>query len=111
MQTQTIEQIFNNSTINISLVIILLAIGAIVKHCIKNINNDTIPIIILISGIVISILLKIPFKDIQTEILNVLVEGIVSGATAVGLHSQGKTIWWFFNNKDPNNNSSLKDDT
>lgn len=90
-----LDQIASAGTINIPLIIVLLAIGAVCKYCLKKVNNDTIPVIMLIAGVVIVILLKIPF-DPQDDVLNVLVEGIASGATAVGIHTQGKTIFTIF---------------
>ena len=91
-----LDQIASAGTINIPLIIVLLAIGAVCKHCFKKLNNDTIPVIMLIAGVVIVILLKIPFDPRDDVLLNVLVEGIASGATAVGIHTQGKTIFTIF---------------
>ena len=83
--------------INVSLIIVLMAIGAICKHGIKKMNNDTIPVIMLVCGIVLAIVFNLPFNP-QTELLDFLVQGIVSGAAAVGLHTQGKTLFNIFGN-------------
>lgn len=85
-----ITQIATES-VNIPLVIVLLAIGYILKHWVKPIVNDSIPLVLLITGIVFALIINIPFK-FQEEILVVLVKGIVSGAAAVGIHTQGRTI-------------------
>lgn len=99
-----VEQLASAGTINIPLIIVLMAIGAVCKHFIKKLDNDTIPVILLITGIIIVILLHIPFNA-QKDILNILVEGIASSTVAVGLHSQGKTIWTLFTGKNVDNNT------
>lgn len=92
-----IEQI-TSIAINVPLVIVLLAIGAVCKHFLAKLDNGLIPIIMIITGVILAVLINVPFK-VQDEILNVLVEGIVSGAAAVGLHTQGRTIWALFGSK------------
>ena len=72
-------------------VIILLALGAILKHFITNVNNQTIPIILIIVGCIIGILFQIPLENTH-EGLEAAVCGICSGAFAVGIHQSGKTI-------------------
>mgnify|MGYP002767567292 CR=1 FL=1 len=95
-----INDIFTVATgsINVSLIIVLLAIGAICKHAFTKLNNDTIPVIMLVTGAVLAIIINLPFNP-QKELLNVLVQGFVSGAAAVGLHTQGKTIYNLFTPK------------
>ena len=90
---QTIlELIFQTAqgSINIPLIIILLAIGFIVKHCMTKVPNDTIPPIMLISGIVLALIINIPYAP--SDITSIVVQGIVSGAAAIGLHTNGKGL-------------------
>lgn len=93
MADQTlIEMIFQTAqgSINIPLIIILLAIGCIIKHCLPKVSNDTIPPIMLIAGIVLALIINIPYAP--SQIVNLVIQGIVSGAAAVGLHTNGKGL-------------------
>lgn len=90
---QTIlELIFQTAqgSINIPLIIILLAIGFIIKHCMKKVSNDLIPPIMLIGGIVLALVVNIPYAP--NEITSIVVQGIVSGTAAIGLHTNGKGL-------------------
>lgn len=92
-----LELIFQTSqgSINVSLIIILLAIGYLLKHAIKKLNNDNIPWILLILGIALALIINIPYS--LNMIVTYVIQGIVSGAAAVGLHTNGKTILDIFN--------------
>lgn len=87
-----LELIFQTSqaSINVSLIIILLAIGYVVKHAIPKINNDNIPWMMLVAGIVLSLIINIPYGPDQ--IVTFVIQGIVSGAAAIGLHTNGKSL-------------------
>ena len=93
MADQTlIEMIFQTAqgSINIPLIIILLAIGCIIRHCLPKVSNNTIPPIMLIAGIILALIINIPYAP--NQIVNLVIQGIVSGAAAVGLHTNGKGL-------------------
>ena len=92
-----LELIFQTSqgSINVSLIIILLAIGYFLKHAVKKLSNDNIPWILLILGIVLALVINVPYGP--DMIVTYVIQGIVSGAAAVGLHTNGKTILNIFN--------------
>ena len=94
-QTSLIQAIFQTGqgSINISLIILLLAIGYVIKHFTK-INNDNIPVIMLIAGIVLALIINIPYSP--SEIVTIIIQGIVSGAAAIGLHTNGKGLLEIF---------------
>ena len=83
-----VRQVIN---VNPYYVIVLLALGAILKHFIKEVNNETIPIILIVVGCIIGILFRLPLSNAQ-EGLEAAVCGICSGAFAVGIHRSGKAI-------------------
>lgn len=91
METQITDLL--TQSVNIALVIVLLAIGYIIKHFAAKINNDLIPPILLILGIIFALLLQIPDGFGSSDIiLSTLVTGIASGFTSIGLHQTGKTF-------------------
>lgn len=81
-------------SINIPLIIILLALGYIVKHWIPKIGNDNIPPIMLVAGIVLALIINIPYG--ADKIVELIIQGIVSGAAAIGLHTNGKGLLEIF---------------
>lgn len=81
-------------SINIPLIIILLALGYIVKHWIPKISNDNIPPIMLVAGIVLALIINIPYSP--SDIVAIIIQGIVSGAAAIGLHTNGKGLLEIF---------------
>lgn len=86
-----------STSVNVPLIVVLLAIGTVIKHQLTKVSNDTIPVIMLVSGVLFAIALNVPF-NFQKDVLDVLVQGIVSGAAAVGIHTQGKTVFTLFTN-------------
>lgn len=93
MAQDIIQQILDLSvaSVNIPLVIVLLAIGFILKHLIKSLDNSNIPVILIIAGIVISICMKLPFNP-REQLLTILVEGIASAMIAMIVQTKAKDI-------------------
>lgn len=77
--------------INVALIVVLMFIGFFLKHAIKKLDNSWIPLILGILGMVISVLMKIPFNP-QTDLLTILVEGIVAAVFATIFQSKLKDI-------------------
>ena len=77
--------------INVALIIVLMFIGLFLKHAIKNLDNSWIQLILGFTGMIIAVLMKIPFNP-QTELLNILVEGIVAAVFATIFQSKFKDI-------------------
>jgi len=93
MTNDIIQQITDlaNASLNIPLIIVLLGIGAFLKHAIKVLNNNYIPCILGVISVVIVIVMNIPFNP-QEKLLSLLVEAIVAVAAAILVHSQGKDV-------------------
>lgn len=89
MENQIIELI--TQSVNLALVVICLAIGFVMKHAVTSVKNDKIPVILLICGIAFSFLINIPngFNDSES-VLSIIITGIASGWTAIGIHQTGK---------------------
>ena len=77
--------------INVALIVVLMFIGFFLKHAIKKLDSSWIPLILGILGMVISVLMKIPFNP-QTDLLTILVEGIVAAVFATIFQSKLKDI-------------------
>lgn len=92
--TDLIQQIVNMTlgSVNIALVIVLMGIGAVLKHAFTKLDNNVIPIIMIVLGIVISIAMNIPFNP-QTMLLTYCVQGIASGYCAIIIHGKSKEIY------------------
>lgn len=85
--------------INITIVIILLVIGAVFKHWIKAVPNKYIPVILLPLGIILAILFHLPITN-SGLIFGYIIEGIASAVAAMVTHSKGKDIIQELFNKD-----------
>ena len=74
--------------VNISVVVLLLAVGFIIKHVkkLEKISNDLIPPILL----VISLVYEVIMGGFSFEIV---VTAVVTAAVAIGLHQEGKNIF------------------
>ena len=92
--------------VDFRLVIFLLCIGCLVKHFITKYPNKLIPYLL----IVVSLVYMLTTMDsVSTNsIMNAIIDAIISGAIAVGLHSSGKGIISIFKT---NNNSESTADT
>ena len=77
--------------INVALIVVLMFIGLFLKHAIKKLDNSWIPLILGILGMIISVLMKIPFNP-QTDLLTILVEGIVAAVFATIFQTKLKDI-------------------
>lgn len=77
--------------INVALIIILMFVGLFLKRAITKLDNSWIPLILGVLGMVIAVLMRIPFNP-QTDLLNILVEGLVAAAFATILHTKVKDI-------------------
>lgn len=80
------------SGINISLVIVLVGVGTVLKHMIKNLDNNYIPVVLITLGAIIVVCTNIPFNP-HTDLLNLLVSGMASGFFATMVHSKGRDIF------------------
>lgn len=85
--------------INITIVIILLIIGAVFKHWITAVPNKYIPVILLPLGIILAILFHLPITN-SGFVFGYIVEGIASAVAAMVTHSKGKDIIQELFNKD-----------
>lgn len=79
-------------SVNVGLVIILIAVGAILKHACKSLNNNMIPVILIPLSVVIVIGLNTPF-DLKEMLIPLLVEGIASAYCAIIVHEKSKDIY------------------
>ena len=91
--------------VDFRLVVFLLCIGFLVKHFITKFPNKLIPYLL----IVVSLVYMLTTMDsVSTNsIMNAIIDAIISGAIAVGLHSSGKGIINIF--KTDNNSESTTD--
>ena len=91
--------------VDFRLVVFLLCIGFLVKHFITKFPNKLIPYLL----IVVSLVYMLTTMDsVSTNsIMNAIIDAIISGAIAVGLHSSGKGIINIF--KTDNNSESTAD--
>lgn len=89
METVIVNQITQN--INITIVVLLLIIGAIFKHWIKWVDNKYIPVILIGLGVVLTIIFHCPIES-GALVIGYLIEGAASGIAATIVHSKGKDI-------------------
>lgn len=78
--------------VDISIVIICLVIGGILKHLVTKFNNDWIPIALIVCGIAISFGIS-ALKGFTDDPIHIVIVGIASAAAAVGVHQSGKIIY------------------
>lgn len=78
--------------VNVTLVVVLIGIGALLKHAIKALDNQYIPVILTLVSIILVIVMNIPFNP-QTHLLTYLVEGFASALIATIVHEKGKDIF------------------
>lgn len=79
------------NSINIALVIILLAVGYILKAKIKAVKNSDIPVYLIVIGVIISFLMEIPFTG-GIDPINVVVRGIASAIAASIVYDKYKDV-------------------
>lgn len=89
MESVIISQITNN--INITIVVLLLIIGAVFKHWITFVDNKYIPVILCGLGVVFTIIFHLPIAN-GALVISYLIEGVASGIAATIVHSKGKDI-------------------
>lgn len=95
--TILIEQI--PAKVNPELVVLLMAIGALIKHCKKfeKVQNKLIPVILGVVSLTIS------FVCVETwtidSVISTIASGVVNAGAAVYLHQTGKSIFFKKNNK------------
>lgn len=91
--------------VDFRLVVFLLCIGFLVKHFITKFPNKLIPYLLIVVSLVYMLT---TIDSISTNsIMNAIIDAIISGAIAVGLHSSGKGIINIF--KTDNNSESTTD--
>lgn len=93
MENVIISQITSN--LNITIVVLLLIVGAVFKHWITVVDNKYIPIILCGLGIVFTLIFHLPIEVNSTlgvSIVSFIIEGIASGIAATIVHSKGKDI-------------------
>lgn len=88
--------------VDISIVIICLVIGAVLKHLVTKFNNDWIPIALVVCGIIISFGIA-ALKGFTDDPVHIVIVGIASAAAAVGIHQGGKTIYLYSKNSGSDN--------
>ena len=85
-----ISQLHILDYINVYLIMFLMAWGFIIKHTRNNVANKYIPYILIIVSLIYE---GIALKEYNSiAIMNAVVDGIISAAIAIGLHSSGKQI-------------------
>lgn len=90
MDTNFVNELITEAMadVNMSVVVLLLAVGFIIKHVkkLEKISNDLIPpILVLLSLVVEFITNGFSFKTV--------VAAVVTAAVAIGLHQEGKNIF------------------
>ena len=91
--------------VDFRLVVFLLCIGFLVKHFITKFPNKLIPYLLIVISLAYML---ITMDSVSTNsIMNAIIDAIISGAIAVGLHSSGKGIISIF--KTNNNSESTTD--
>ena len=100
MVNDVVQQIVDLASVNINvtLIVVLLAAGFVLKHVIKNLDNAYIPIILGIIAIILEIAMNVPFNP-QETLLQLIVEAIVSTFFATIIHQKGKDIFTTLSNK------------
>ena len=87
--------VFGNINVPISfeIVILLLLIGAAVKHLevFSKVVNTYIPVILIVIGIIVALLTNI--ATLPGSLVDTLITGLASAIVAVGIHSSGKNIF------------------
>lgn len=79
------------NSVNIALVIILIAIGYMLKNKLPKVKNSDIPVYLIIAGIILSFVLEFPFKTIDNPI-NIIVRGIASAFAASIVYDKVKDV-------------------
>ena len=79
--------------VDLQVVILLLLIGAALKHLgvFEKVVNNYIPAILIVIGVVIE--LATHSKGLPDTLVENLITGLASAMAAVGLHSSGKNIF------------------
>ena len=79
--------------VDLQVVILLLLIGAALKHLglFEKIVNNYIPVILIIIGVAIELITH--SKGLPDTLVENLITGLASAMAAVGLHSSGKNIF------------------
>lgn len=90
MENVIISQITGN--INITIVVVLLVIGAIIKHWMSFVPNKYIPVILCALGVVLTFIFHLPIEVVGASIIAYVMEGLASGIAATIVHSKGKDI-------------------
>lgn len=94
--------------IDIKLVLLLLAIGFLVKHFIPKISNKLIPYILFGISIIDKL---VEYGDLSFKgICGAIVDAIICAAIAIGLHSSGKGIIYLVNSTPTTTSDSTSDD-
>lgn len=88
---QIISQLHILDYINVLLIMFLMAFGFIIKHMDTKIKNSYIPAILLVVAMIYEFVSLHSYDS--TAILNAIVDGIISAAISIGLHSSGKEIF------------------
>lgn len=79
--------------VDLQVVILLLLIGAALKHLgvFEKVVNNYIPAILIVIGVVIELVTH--SKGLPDTLVENLITGLASAMAAVGLHSSGKNIF------------------
>ena len=79
--------------VNTQLIVLLLLLGAAVKHLkvFEKINNDLIPIMCYVVAIIVEFASCYPVKP--SDIINILIIAFASATSAIGIHQTGKNIF------------------
>ncbi len=105
-------------SVSIQLVVLLLLIGACVKHVsvLDKIDNSLIPPLLIVIALVVEIITDYPITG--KNIVSVLITALASASVAIGLHQTGKNIFvngvftnLFMNNNNIPSSGNDKDDT
>ena len=79
--------------INVPLVMLLMAVGALIKHGPSdNKKNGWIPVLLIIISVVYEIL-KMDYPPARVDVVNAIIDAVIASAIAVGLHNSGKQVY------------------
>lgn len=80
-----------NVPVSMEIIIILLLIGALIKHLLTKVNNKFIPIILFAIGVLLTIADQWPIT--LNNLLTTITTALATTLIAVGAHSSGKNFF------------------
>lgn len=88
MIDEILSQVDILAYVDVKLLLLLLAVGFIIKHFAKNVTNNIIPTVLIGVSFVYSLLVLDVFD--KNSIINAIVNALLMAALSIGIHSTGK---------------------